>query len=70
MSKRSFSEMSSDEVLIDIRDEIANLEDGFDQLMNKQYDDHQSILHKMRIVEFILAVQLYVIWYLILKVYK
>ena len=70
MSKRSFSEMSNDEVLIDIRDEIENLENGLEQLINKQYDDHQSILHKFRLVEFILAAQVYCIWYLIIKLYK
>jgi hypothetical protein len=62
--------MSNDEVLIDINDDIANLEHGLDQLMNKQYNDHQSLLYKFRIVEFILAVQVYIIWYFILKVYK
>ena len=67
MSKRSFSEISEDE-LIDIRDDISNLENGLDQLINKQYDDNHNIVFKMRIVEFILTVHLVCLWYLIIKV--
>ena len=65
--KRSFTEMSNDEVLIDIRDDIFNLEHGLEQIINKHYDDNHSILYKIRIVECILAVELFVIWCLILK---
>ena len=67
--KRSFNEMSEDD-FIDIKDDISNIKDGLEKLYNKQYDDNQSILYKFRIVEFILAVQVYIIWYLILKTYK
>lgn len=70
MSKRSFSEMSSDEVLIDIRDDISNIEHGLEELINKQYDDNNNIVFKMRMVEFILTVHLLCLWYLIIKVYK
>ena len=65
--KRSFSEMSNDEVLIDIRDDISNLEHGLEELINKQYDNHHSILYKIRLFECILAIEVFIIWCLILK---
>jgi hypothetical protein len=67
--KRSFSEMSNEE-LIDIKDDIYNLENGLGQLATKQYDDNESILRKMRIFEFIVVVQIFILWSLILKTYK
>ena len=67
MSKRSFSEMSNDEVIVDIKEDINNLDYGLEQLAIKQYDDNHNILYKIRIIEFILVVEIFMIWCLILK---
>jgi hypothetical protein len=67
--KRSFSEMS-DEVLIDIKDDISNIQVALEYIENKQYDDNQALLLKFRILEFMIAVKIFIIWCLILKVYK
>lgn len=70
MFKRSFSDISNDEILIDIKDDISNLENGLEQLATKQYDDNHRILYKIRIFEFMIAIKIFIIWSLILKTYK
>ena len=70
MFKRSFSEISNDEILIDIKDDIYNLENGLEELSNKQYDDNHSILYKIRMFEFMIAINIFILWSLISKVYK
>ena len=67
--KRSFNEMSPDD-LIDMTDDIRNLEYGLQQVANKQYDDNRIILYKMRLIEFILVIKLFIIWTLVVKAYK
>lgn len=67
--KRCFTEMSNEE-LIDIKDDIYNLENGLEQLANKQYDDNHSILRKIRMFEFMIAIKIFILWSLILKTYK
>jgi hypothetical protein len=67
--KRSFTEMSPDD-LIDINDDITNLEYGLQQVANKQYDDNRIILYKLRLIEFILVVKIFIIWTLVVKAYK
>ena len=67
--KRCFTEMSNEE-LIDIKDDIYNLENGLEQLAKKQYDDNHSILRKIRMFEFMIAIKIFILWSLILKTYK
>lgn len=58
------------DIIIDLTENVNNLENGLDHIINKQYDDHHDILYKIRIFEFIVVVQIFILWCLILKTYK
>ena len=65
--KRPYSEISNDEVIINIQNNITNIEQEVEYLSYKQHQDSKNILHKIRIFECILVVELIIIWSLILK---
>ena len=58
MSKQYFPEPSE---WIDMRDDMYALEEALDYVSYKQFNDHQLILYKIRLIQFIFVIQFFIL---------